>query len=139
MVVSLQVLSRHPLEANLASLSLETLPKFYFLNYNLVAMNLAHNYMAVSAVFLLNKYLHRSCMGSLCAIILIPVKICTQSINTQPRPLAIPMAAFLIPDFQHWKAGSGLGMRLMNMYTCMYRCTHKLEYTSYVHHAVNVM
>lgn len=48
----LQVLSRHPLEANLANLSLETLPKFYFLNYNLVAMNLAHNYMAVSEVFL---------------------------------------------------------------------------------------
>ena len=43
-----QVLSRHPLEANLAGFSLETLPKYYFLNYNLVAMNLAHNYMAVS-------------------------------------------------------------------------------------------
>ena len=44
----MQVLSRHPLEANLAGFSLETLPKYYFLNYNLVAMNLAHNYMAVS-------------------------------------------------------------------------------------------
>ncbi len=46
----MQVVTKHPLEANLTGHSLERLPKYYFLNYNLVAMNLAHNFMIVSPV-----------------------------------------------------------------------------------------
>ena len=44
----LQIISKHPLEANLAGYSLERIPKYYFLNYNIVALNLAHNLMIVS-------------------------------------------------------------------------------------------
>lgn len=44
----LQIISKHPLEANLAGYSLERVPKYYFLNYNIVALNMAHNFMIVS-------------------------------------------------------------------------------------------
>ena len=41
------MVSKHPLEANLAGYSLEKVPKYFFLNSNLVGINLAHNYMQV--------------------------------------------------------------------------------------------
>ena len=41
----LKVMSKHPLEANLSGYSLERVPKFFFLNYYLVAMNLSRNIM----------------------------------------------------------------------------------------------
>ena len=47
-LILFQVVSKHPLEANLAGHSLEKLPKYYFLNYNLIAINLARNFMIVS-------------------------------------------------------------------------------------------
>ena len=43
----IQVVSKHPLEANLSGYSLEKVPKYFFLNSNLVAINLAHNHMQV--------------------------------------------------------------------------------------------
>ena len=42
-----QVVSKHPLEANLSGNSLERVPKYFFLNYYLVAMNLSRNIMKV--------------------------------------------------------------------------------------------
>ncbi len=42
-----QVVSKHPLEANLAGCNLEKVPKYYFLNSNLIALNLSHNFMQV--------------------------------------------------------------------------------------------
>ena len=46
-VLELQVVSKHPLEANLSGNSLERVPKYLFLNYYLVALNLSRNFMKV--------------------------------------------------------------------------------------------
>ena len=41
----LQVVTKHPLEADLSRCSLNCLPKYLFLNKNLAALNLSHNFM----------------------------------------------------------------------------------------------
>ena len=41
----LQVVTKHPLEADLSRYSLNCLPKYLFLNKNLAALNLSHNFM----------------------------------------------------------------------------------------------
>lgn len=40
-----QVVSSHPLEVNLSGCSLERLPKYFFLNAHMTAINLSHNFM----------------------------------------------------------------------------------------------
>jgi PH domain/leucine-rich repeat-containing protein phosphatase len=40
-----KVVTKHPLEANLSRCSLNQLPKYLFLNKNLAALNLSHNFM----------------------------------------------------------------------------------------------
>lgn len=45
LILHSQVVSKHPLEANLSGKSLERVPKYFFLNYYLVAMNLSRNRM----------------------------------------------------------------------------------------------
>ena len=49
--IHLQVVSKHPLEANLSGNSLERVPKYLFLNYYLVALNLSRNYMKVCTTY----------------------------------------------------------------------------------------
>ena len=40
-----KVVTKHPLEANLSHCSLNRLPKYLFLNKNLAALNMSHNFM----------------------------------------------------------------------------------------------